>query len=172
MKRIILAVAVLALVAPGLGQAEQTSYRPAYALGPQGGDANNTFMVDPETGEMTVIRHQLAGISGGLGCGGSGGFANFKVNHSGTNIREVSVQYQDAIIDPYTWINVGVRQGTEYVGTQVQRGLTTGHGQVRVLLAKPVSGDIEVWFGIQVSSACPNIDGGTALFTAVHVFEN
>lgn len=170
MKRIIMALAVLALVAPGLGHAD-TTYEPAYEMGPQGGDDNNTIMADPATGEMTVLRHQVAGVTGGLGCGGSGGYASFKVAHTGENVTGVTVHHSDTIVDPYTWISVSVKQDGDYLATHVERGLIVGEGEITVTLPEAASGDMEILFGIQVSSACPNVDGGTAIFHAVDVIE-
>lgn len=169
--RIVLFVASLALLAPGIGHADTTWYHPGdYALGPQGGDDNNTFMVDESTGEVFVLRHQLAGITGGLGCGGSGGFAFLQVKHkANTPVKFVTVTYDEATVDPYTFVKASVRKGGSYLATTNVRGPVLGTGTFRVTLRKPATGTLTVWFGIEVTSACPNVDGGRAIFTGVGV---
>jgi hypothetical protein len=147
------------------------SYPPPYAAGPQGGDQFNVISADAATGDMTVLRVNPAGVSGGLGCGGSGGFANFEVVHTDetTPVKSVTVAYDNAIIDAYSWINVGVRKGSSYVGSRVERGILTGTGTVTVTLGAPVQAPVTIWFGIQVASACPNVNGGHAHFASVLV---
>lgn len=169
MKRLVVILAAAAmLAAPAGARAGTTSYEPgSYALGPAGGDQWNRSMADPATGEMTVVRANPT--PGAFNCGGAGGFANFAVGHTATATTRVVVSYADAIIDPYTWINVGVRQGDGYLASTVARGLTLGDGDVTVDLPAPASGPITVWFGIQVASACPNVDGGHATFTSVTI---
>lgn len=170
---VIFALLAVALVVPSTGQAADVMYEAPYAAGPQGGDANNHFVRDPETGEMAVLRVQLAGISGGLGCGGSGGFSYFSQTHQAPGATKVTVNFTDAIIDPYTFVHVSVRQGESFLASKGQQGLilhpVIGASSVTVELGEPSTAPIEVWFGIQVTSACPNIDGGRAIFSSVTV---
>jgi hypothetical protein len=169
----IVALLALALLIPSAGHAATTTYSAPYAMGPQGGDANNYFDVHPDTGQMTVLRIQAAGISGGLGCGGSGGFSNFKVNHPDAGASVVTVTFAEAIIDPYTFIHVSARQGDSFLGNASVQGPIVhpvlGATSLSLTLPEAATGPIEIWFGIQVTSACPNIDGGTARFTSVAV---
>ncbi|HEX9775186.1 MAG TPA: hypothetical protein VGB83_06370 [Actinomycetota bacterium] len=183
MKRLVLLVGALVLAVPSAGHAAPTTYTPAYGLGPQGGDGNNTFVVDETTGEMAVIRHQLTGVNGTLGCGGQGGYAYFEVAHEAASALEsVTVTYTDAVVDPYTFIRLGLRQDGDFLGSTDIRGpivsagqglsdLDLGDGTITVTLddpdLPPVTGEVVAWFGIQVSSACPNIDGGSALFDSI-----
>ncbi len=168
MKRLVLLAAVLAIVAPVNVLAAPATYSAPYLAGPEGGDQYNQKSRNLATGEMTVLRINPAGISGGLGCGGTGGFSNFLVKHDAAEpVKTVTVAYTDAIIDPYTWITVSVRQGEGFLGTQVERGIIAGDGTVTLTLRSPASGPLDIWFGIQVASACPNVDGGTATFTSV-----
>ena len=127
-------------------------------------------MVDESTGEVVVIRHQLAGVTGGLGCGGSGGFAFLQVKHRASQpVKHVTVTYDQALVDPYTFLKVSVRKGGSYLATTNVRGPVLGHGTYRVTLRQAAQGTLTLWFGIEVSSACPNIDGGRAIFTGVAV---
>lgn len=168
MKRLSILLA-LAVLLPAGARAD-TTIRPPFALGPQGGDMWNRVIIDEKTGEMTVLRAQPAGISGGLGCGGIGGFANFEVEPviaDDAPIGVVTVTWADAVVDPYTFVNVGVRKDGNFLESRIVRGPLTGMGGATVSLDEPTSGTLEIWFGIQVASACPNIDGGRARFTSV-----
>lgn len=169
----IVALLALVIVVPVSGRAAETTYTAPYTMGPQGGDTNNHFDVHPDTGQMTVLRVQAAGISGGLGCGGSGGFSYFSVTHPSPGAQSVTVSFTDAIIDPYTFIHVAVRQGSSFLTSKGLQGLivhpVVGATSLTVNLGTPSTDALEVWFGIQVTSACPNIDGGTAKFTSVAV---
>lgn len=173
-RKIVAMVALLAAMLPiGGAHAESVTvaqFQPPYALGPQGGDAFNQFQRDANTGTMTVLRVNPAGISGGLGCSGLAGYSNFEVSFTGTDVRKVSVFYNQALVDPYSYINVGVRQGSNYLGSTVLRGLLAGNGTATVTLPSAANGDLVVWFGIQVGSACPNIDGARAVFESVAFF--
>jgi hypothetical protein len=177
MKRLILVATLLALAVPGAGQAAPTSYSTPFQVGPRGGDQYNQYSSDAATGDMTVLRVNPAGISGGLGCGGTGGYDNFKVIHPDTGpVTSVSVAYTNAIVDPYSWINIGVRQagsstidGDSFIESAEERGILAGDGVVKLNLPAGSTGPLEIWFGIQVISACPNVDGGHATFTSVTV---
>lgn len=164
------ALAALALLVPAAGHAA-TTYGPPYALGPQGGDPppTNHYFVDPATGEMTILRTQVAGVSGNLGCGGRGPFAYFKVAHEAAGVTQVAAAFTDALIDPYTFVSVAVRQGSSFLNSNAARGPIVGAGTLTVELPSPSTAPIEVWFGIEVSSACPNVDGGTATFSSLTI---
>jgi hypothetical protein len=169
----IVALLALTLLVPISGHAASTTYGPPWAMGPQGGDANNYFDRNQDTGQMTVLRVQAAGISGGLGCGGSGGFSNFAVNHPAAGATAVTVAFSDAIVDPYTFIHLSVRDGSSFLGSASVQGPIVhpvlGATSLTLTLPEASTGPIEIWFGIQVTSACPNVDGGTATFTSVAV---
>lgn len=187
MKRILLILALAALLVPSIGHA--ASYGPPYEMGPTcpGPDPDctaddfNYINADPQTGEMTVLRVNPAGVSGGLGCSGSAGWANFaKTISTSTSFESVTVSYTNALVDPYSFIKVAVRQNDEFVDTVDLRGSVLGDGSITVDLKptasgpvrEPVTGTITVWFGIHVASACPNIDGGHATFTSVSTVES
>lgn len=168
MKRLLLLAALLSLAVPLGARADSKTYVAPYQAGPQGGDMWNVYMTDPATGRMTVLRANPAGVSGSLGCGGSGGFSSFAVTHeAATPVTSVTVAYDDGLVDPYTFFSVSVRQGGDFLATRVVRGPIAGSGTVALTLSAPATGTLTAWFGIQVSSACPNVDGGTAKFTSV-----
>lgn len=172
-RRLFVLLALAALAVPSAANASTTTYHAPYQQGPAGGDTYNTIMADPATGDMTVIRLNPAGISGGLGCAGSGGFTNFEVTHTATTaVTSVVVSYTQAIVDPYSWIDVAVRQDDQFLGARVERGILAGDGSVTLTLPSPATGTITVRFGLQVSSACPNIDGAHATFTSVAINES
>lgn len=167
MKRFVVMAALAALVVP-TGAHASVSYSAPFLAGPQGGDQYNTVMADPATGDMTVLRVNPAGLSGGLGCGGQGGYANFIVNHDAAEpVTKVSVAYSDALVDPYSWIVVNVRQGDLYLYSEVRQGIQLQEGTLTVTLPEAATGSLTVWFGLQVASACPNVDGATATFDSV-----
>lgn len=172
MKRFVLLLAVLALAAPALSRADGGTYTAPYAMGPQGGDQFNRIEADPATGEMSILRYSVnAPFSGGLGCGGQGGFVFFAVSHDATDpVTSVTVSYTDALVGPYAFVNVGVRQGDGFLDGEVQRGIITEAGSVTVDLPQPAIGALTVWFGLQVSSACPPappVEGAMLTFTSV-----
>lgn len=171
-RRIALLLALAAVLVPVGAHAETTtSYYPAWGLGPQGGDQWNQYQRNADTGELLVLRVNPAGISGGLGCGGVGGYSNFEVAHNAEGaVNKVSISYTDALVDPYTFINIGIRQGANYLTSKVVRGPLLGDGTIDVGVPN-ATGAITIWFGIQVASACPNIDGGRAIFKEVRIEE-
>jgi hypothetical protein len=182
----LLVVALAALLVPSTVHA--ASYGPPYDMGPTcPGDAGctadqfNVIEADPQTGDMTVLRANPAGASGGLGCDGKAGYANFAktMTTSGT-FKSVTVSYTNALVDPYSYIKVSVRQNDAYLDTTNVRGAVIGDGSATVNLdpatsnsvREPVTGTITVWFGIVAGSSCPNVDGGHATFTSVTVTES
>ncbi|MGH2829168.1 MAG: hypothetical protein ACRDJM_01660 [Actinomycetota bacterium] len=170
-RRIVASLALCAFtIVPSTGRASTVTYGPPYQIASQGGDEFNIIEADPATGEMTVLRVYPFGINNGLGCSGEGGFANFQVVHAAaTPVKVVTVTYDGSLIDPYSWINVGVRQGGGFITSVAVRGPIAGTGDVALTMPPGVVGPVSIWFGIQVSSACPNVDGGHAVFTSVGV---
>lgn len=172
MKRTLIASALLALVIPMSGQAaEPVTVSAPYEQGPVGGDSWNHFDTsDPATGDVAVVRINPAGISGGLGCGGQGGYNFLKVTKTFEEpVSTVSVAYTNAVIDPYTFIKLSVLKDGQYISSAnpPQRGIIAGEGTISTQLDVPTSGQLTVLFGIEVVSACPNVDGGRATFTSV-----
>ncbi|MCA1832912.1 MAG: hypothetical protein LC750_09355 [Actinobacteria bacterium] len=181
MKRLLLMLAALAVAMPSVAHAATATYTAPYQAGSKGGDVFNAVYADAPSGRILVVRANPAGLSTGLGCTGQGGYANFFQPHTATGtVHSVTVNYDVSLVDPYSWIHVGVKQNGRYIDSIDHPGITAGPGNVVVPLdptpdgriAAPVTGLITIEFGIQVSSACPNIDGGGAQFTSVVVDES
>lgn len=172
MKRLGVLIVMLSLAMSMVAHAD-TTYSPAYTNGPQGGDQYNQIQRDGAAGSITVMRVNPAGISGGLGCGGTGGFSDFDVQHTASSpITQVRADFKNAALDPYTWITLSLIGPGGYVGTAKVRGVVAGTGTAVLNIApadRIPAGPVTVRFGIEVASACPNVDGGTATFTAVTI---
>jgi hypothetical protein len=170
---------VAAVAAPGvsasLPQAQAgvagAQYGPPYQAGPQGGDQFNTVTVDPGQGTVTILRaYPFVGV---FNCGGTGGYGSLKVTPTlRVPVQTVVVAYANSGWDGYTWLMVLVRDASgNWLGSKQVRGPTAGSGVVSVPLATTVTpgSTISVQFGLQVASACPNVDGGTVRFASVSV---
>lgn len=162
--------AMAALLALSVAGADPATYAPPFTAGPSGGDAFNYRSVDPQ-GRITVLRAYPQ--PGAFNCGGAGGWATFVVSHPASGSEgAVGVLYADAVWDGYTWLTVLVRDGDgSWLGSAQVRGPGVGDGTMIVELDRaPAAGtQMTIQFGIQVASACPNVNGGTARFTAVSV---
>jgi hypothetical protein len=170
MRRLLLIIAALSLVVPVNGHAAPKTFQPPYVAGAQGGDTYNNISADASNGQMRIIRYYPIPTSAGLGCDGKAGFANFEVSYDAeTPVKTVTIAYDSAIVDPYTWVNVGVRQGETYIRSTPAplRGPLLGSGTITQTLDTPTAGPLTVWFGMQLASACPNIGGGLLTFTSV-----
>jgi hypothetical protein len=176
--RFVLALAALVIAVPSLGHAETKTYTPAWQIGPsnQGVDQQNSYMLDPATGQMTVLRVGASANIGGLGCAGRGPYASFeKVETTTGVIKSVKVHYDNALIDPYTFISFQAYQNGHFVGTREVRGPLLGAGDLTIDLSKhgnitsDITGPLTLWFGLNVPSACPNFDGGTLTFSSLTV---
>lgn len=171
-RRTILLLAVLALLVPSAARASTTSYGPPYGNGPSGGDEYNDIERNGTTGEMSILRYNPVPANAGLGCGGSGGWANFEIPHTASSpITKVTVDFRDAIVDPYSFMSLSVYQNGSYVDTEIVRGPVLGNGAIVLEPRTAATGDVVIWFGLQVSSACPNLDIARAVFTGVTVTE-
>jgi hypothetical protein len=172
MRRVLTAaVAVLALLAlqgPSSAAPSKT-YTAPYAVGPSGGDSDGYASADPQ-GRVTVFRMYPA--PGPINCPGAGHFATLKVVHKLTGpVRKVTAAYDQALVDPYVHVTVGVRDATgRWLGNVKPAGLTnSGTIVVPVRWDKTVRGPLQVLFGLEIATACPHVDGGTINFTSVSV---
>jgi hypothetical protein len=186
---IALAVAVLAVVA-GPAKATSTYTASSYQRGPTSAywnpdtadptgvagavasdRSNNQVMVDPSTGDVTILRHNPT--PGALDCAGNGPFGYLRVDAVGP-ASTVKVDFTNLAMDGYTWVNVIVRDvaGT-YLGPEGRlRGPAAAPtGSLTVTLDEPAAPGqhFVVDFGLLAASACPNVDGGRATFTGVTV---
>jgi len=170
----ITAVALLGLgsvTVPATAAASRT-YSPPYSAGPQGGDSNNFISNDPTTGRITVARAYPS--PGAFNCAGKGGFAYDRIRPKVTGkVTAVTVDVSDVVVDPYTWIKLSVRDYTgRWIGSKTVRGPLTGGAQLSTpvqwrtaMVGHPMTIDV----GLEVASACPNVDGGTARFADIVV---
>jgi hypothetical protein len=159
---------VLALQAPS-GAAPAKTYAPPFAPGPSGGDSDGFASVDPQ-GRITVARMYPA--PGPLGCPGQGHYATFKVVHKVTApVRKVSVAYTEALVDPFVYVSIGVRDATgRWIASRKIGGATdSGTFVVPVRWDRTVRGPLQVIFGLELSTACPHADAGTIRFTSLTV---
>ena len=162
------AVALLALQGASTAAPSKT-YTAPFAIGPSGGDSDGYASADPQ-GRVTVFRaYPMVGV---INCPGAGHYATLKVVHKLTGpVHKVTAAYDQALVDPYVHVSVGVRDATgRWIGnTKPAGGLDSGSIVVPVRWDSTVRGPLQVIFGLEVATACPHIDGGTINFTSVTV---
>lgn len=162
-----LAAALLGPAAPS-GAAPSTTYGPPFEIGPSGGDRGHAS-AEPG-GRVTVARAYP--MIGPISCPGGGSYATLLVSHKGkAPVRQVTASYTDALVDPFVYVSVGVRDATgRWVGS-VKTGGAQGSGDlvVPVRWDRKVRPPLQVLFGLELSTACPHADAGTIRFTGVAV---
>lgn len=168
----IAALVVMALVAPATAAKKKGDvHKPPYKKGPSGGDRWNHVEADPKTGEMTVMR-LFPGFSPVVGCAPepAAGWATFRLHHEvDTKVRSVTVNFE-AMLDPYAWITVVVRDGNgDSLGLDKFQGPHEGSGAVKVRLFRhPQRGsEMEVEFGAQLGDACPQVSWAHVSFPSI-----
>lgn len=182
MKRSILlvAMAVGLLAGSPAAQASSTTYRPGmYQVGPAySGPAHRTSYVEAnkDSGKVTVLWANPT--PGAIGCPAVGGFAYLRVAQAATGeeLTRAIVAYSGATLSQYAWLKVNVFEQVgdtrTSIGSLADRGqMANETGQLVVKLDRPpVAGStMFVDFGIETASACPNADGGTAVFDVVAI---
>jgi hypothetical protein len=94
------------------------------------------------------------------------------VRHKVTGaVRKVSAAYTQAVVDPYVYVTVGIRDASRrWIGSRKVSGLV-GDGTVVVPIRwdRTVRGPLEVVFGLELSTACPHADAGTINFRSITV---
>jgi hypothetical protein len=171
----LLAGVVMAVPAVGASdtQTGTKTYSSPFRAGPQGGDSFSYHSADP-SGTVTVGRAYP--VPGAINCTKGGPYAKLVVVHHATApIRRVVISYTNAAVDNFTFILVGLRnQHGRWYGTETVRGVVTGSGSVTLRPDRqsgPFPRTLVVEFGLQQSSACPNVDFGTVQFTKVQVVQ-
>jgi hypothetical protein len=162
-------IATVGLLALPAGAAPAKSYAPPFALGPSGGDSDGYQSADPQ-GRIVVFRTYPA--PGPISCPGAGHYATFKVVHKVTGpVHKVTAAYTEALVDPFVYVSVGVRDATgRWIGSVKQGGAyDSGTVAVPVRWDKTVRGPLQVIFGLELSTACPSTDAGTIRFTSLTV---
>ena len=160
-----LAAVVLLLAAAGGAK----TYKPPFKMGPSGGDEFNYVSADPG-GSVTAMRMYPLPPEG-VRCSGSAGWATLRVDHTTrTPQRSLRVAYTNAAVDPYTFITVTAKIGNRFIGSKKVRGPLLGDGTVAVPLRWPAgtaTRTVKVLFGLELTSACPAVDGARVQFTTV-----
>lgn len=165
---LVTAAGLLGPAAPSGAAPPTTTYEPPFAVGPTGGDRG--YASAEPAGRVTVARAYP--MIGPISCPGGGSYATLVVQHKGkAPVRRVTASYADALVDPFVYVTVGVRDATgRWVGS-----LKTGGAQGSGELVVPVRWDrsvrlpLQVQFGLELSTACPHADAGTIRFTRVTV---
>jgi hypothetical protein len=157
----VVAVGLIGLPTPS-GAAPSKTYAPPFALGPSGGDSDGYQSADPQ-GRITVAR--MYPVPGPISCPGQGHYATLTVVH------KVSASYTEALVDPFVYVSIGVRDATgRWIGSRKIGGATdSGTFDVPVRWDATVHGPLQVIFGLELSTACPHADAGTMRFTSLRV---
>ena len=158
----------LALVLAAAGTGAKT-YEAPFRVGPSGGDDFN-YVSASEDGTVTAVRAYPLPPAG-VRCSGSAGWATLRVDHkSRQRLRSLRAAYTNAAVDPYTFVTLSAKIGNRYIGSKQVRGPLTGDGEVAVPLRWPTgkrTRTVKVQFGLQLTSACPAVDGARVQFTSV-----
>jgi hypothetical protein len=149
----------------------ETVYAAPYTAGPKGGDTQNHTTVDTATGTVRILR--VSTTPGAIGCAATGGYAYLRVLHQVTErVTFARFDYADASLSPFAWLVATVRVGDEYIGSIKVRGpVVNDAGSLRIVFdEEPAIGDtLTIDFGLELASACPNVDGGTVRYPQVRV---
>lgn len=167
-----LAVGLLTAHTDG-GQA--TTYAPPFAAGPTGGDQYNLVEAGDD-GRITVGRAYP--VPSAIGCSGRAGYAAYEIVHpAAAPVTAVTVEHVEAAVDPYTFLSVNVIDDDgRFLASHKLRGLLVGDGHLDVPVDWPDepefrARDVRVQVGLELTSACPAVDGGTVRIATVTVVE-
>src|SRR5687768_1834424 len=84
------------------------TYQPPFAAGPQGGDSFSYRSANTADGRVLVGRAYP--VFNPIQCGPGGAFARLQVDHTITSpITKVSATFTDAVVDPYTFVSLALR---------------------------------------------------------------
>jgi len=180
LKTLAIAAAAVTMAASALGapskDARAAKHKPPYKLGPSGGDEYNHVEADRESGTMTIFR--VFPFPGSIGCipESRAAWATFTVAHEVDRpVSWVTLNYDDVFLDGNTWMTLHVRgDDGEWLGYKSRQGpAAAGSGALKLHIGdrSPRAGSIEVRFGLQVSSACPQVMSAHASFPSVEVDE-
>ena len=168
------AVALVVAMPAGAAPDKGKSYGAPFKLGPSGGDS---FSYHSATSDGTVTVARIYPIPGAINCTKGAPYAKLLVTFRATHaVHKVVATYDSAAIDPFTFIQLGLRDTTKnthtWYGLKTVRGAVTGSGTVTLT---PYMNEgrfpktLVVEFGLQQSSACPNADEGTIHFSKIEV---
>lgn len=174
--RWIAALALLMALMPAtsaLASEADTTYNPPYEAGPEDGGTGSYRSVSPEDGTVTVARVYPA--YNPLRCAPGGAHAKLTVEHTVTApMTGVTAEFTDAIVDPYTFVTLAVRdQDGEWLASTRLRGPLAGDGEpleTHMFAGSPEIGEtVQIQFGLEQTSGCPQANFGTATFTEITV---
>jgi hypothetical protein len=167
MKKLLAVAALSAVALVSFGARADAAYGPsAYVPGPAGGDQFNFRNVDAASGRITVVRAYPQ--PGSFNCAGAGGYATFDVVHPGS-ASSATLSFSETASTPFAWITLSiVRPSGVYAGTEKLR-FPLESGTLTLALPQAAAGPVTIRFGVEVASACPNVDGATAMFPSVSV---
>lgn len=145
------------------------AHKPPYGKSVQGGDEMNLIHVDKQAGEIFIGR--VFPFPGFVGCQPESlaGWANFKLRHAGrARAQGVVVRFDRAFLDPYSFVNVLVEDDAgRWLGSKTIQGPGADEsGRIKVNLRRPER-PLTISFGVQLSSACPQVGGVSARFPSV-----
>jgi hypothetical protein len=152
-----------------------SSYNAPFQRGPI--SAKSTWNVQSASPKGRVTVGRVYVIPAVAGCGNGSPFAKLQITHRAkAPVTNVAVKYNQAEVDPYTFLRVGIRDAAgNWLGTKAFRGPIVNNGTVNVPVAwpgnEPVPNTIVVEFGLEESGACPSADAGTINFVQVRVTE-
>jgi hypothetical protein len=177
--RVLAAIAVLSLlVLPGASAAEDTvTYHPPFAEGTVGGDQWTRSFSDADSGRLFMGRGNP--IPGVTNCAAGRAHIHWQVEHEVvTPISAVTATMSDVALDGYTWVTLSIKDADgEWLAYKADRGPIVMSDEVTATLFDdlpedlvPEAGDaLTIEFGLQLASACANVNGGTARFTELSV---
>ena len=169
---VVAAVLSLMLTSGAVAAGTETTYQPPYAAGPQGGDSFSQRSANTADGRVFVARAYP--IFNPIQCGPGGAFARLQVDHTITSaITKVSATFSEAAVDPYTFVSLAIRDSKgNWLASTRTRGPIVDGGTITANLFKPspkAGQVVTVQFGLDMASACPHVNGGTAKFTSITV---
>jgi hypothetical protein len=167
--RVVVGAGAIALLAVAPSARSAT---PTWTQGPSGGDTYNVVnQTDPATGRVTIAR---AGLTPGvIGCPGLGGYNSLQTTVPVTKAtKSVTISFSETATSGYTFITGVVRPvGGDSLGSKYLYGPIANTGSMTIPFTVPTDKDgnatitsVQVLAGLAVSSACPNVDGGTVRF--------
>ena len=160
------ALTLITLPVPSSAAPSRTYVAP-FSAGPSGGDG---FSYHSAAADGRVVVARTYPLVGPISCPSGGAYSSLSVRHSlGAPVRKVTAAYTEAVVDPYVYLTVGVRDATgSWLGSKKTAGAKgSGVVSVPVRWSGKVRGPLQVIFGLEVSTACPHADGGTVRFTSV-----
>lgn len=172
---LVVMMALLPAITQATAQAaeDETTYQPPYAVGPDDGGTGSYRSADPEGGRVIVAR--INPVYNPIQCAPGGAHAKLVVEHTVTSaMSTVTAEFTDAVVDPYTFVTLAVRDiGGEWLASTRVRGPITGDGEpltAELFGASPEPGEtVEVHFGLEQASGCPQANFGTATFPRITV---